>query len=96
MHSDRPLIGSVVSLAAGLGLLFGYCHGNVGLSAASPVANSSFQVSTTTTGLPALGGFALTLIGILLLLWAFVAAVIAQFRFRRTIEAVKTPSLPNE
>ena len=80
MKPDRPLIVSVLLLAAGLGLIFGYCHGTVGLNAAIPVSGASFNLCTATTGPGALGGFALTVLGLLLLIWALVCAIMGQIR----------------
>ena len=80
MKSDRPMILSVVLLAAGLGILFGYCHGTAGLSAAIPVSGASFNLCITTTGPGALGGFALTVLGVLLLLWAVFLAIVGEIR----------------
>jgi hypothetical protein len=80
MKPDRPLIISVLFLASGLGVLFGYCHGTVGLSVAIPVSQASFNLCTTTSGPGALGGFALTVIGLLLLIWALFLAIAGQFR----------------
>jgi hypothetical protein len=80
MKPDRPLILSVILLAAGLGIIFGYCHGTVGLNVAIPVSGASFILCTTTTGPGALGGFALTVLGVLLRSWALICAIIGQFR----------------
>ena len=77
MKSDYVLIGSVLLLAIGLGLIFGYTHGTVGFSAAYPVSGASLQVSVNTTGLPAMVGVPLTLLGLLLLI---AAAIIATVR----------------
>ncbi|MGO9865714.1 MAG: hypothetical protein ACLPLR_19080 [Terriglobales bacterium] len=77
MKSDYVLIGSVLLLAIGLGLIFGYTHGTVGFSAAYPVSGASLQVSLNTTGLPAMAGVPLTLLGLLLLI---AAAIIATVR----------------
>jgi uncharacterized membrane protein len=78
MNTDRLVIASVACLALGLGLIFGYCHGTAGFSAAYPVAGASLQLSLTTTGLPAVAGFAFTVVGMLLLIWALVDAVFRQ------------------
>jgi hypothetical protein len=80
MKPDRPLILSVIMLASGLGIIFGYCHGTVGLNVAIPVSGASFILCTTTTGAGALGGFALALTGVLLLVWALICAIIQQIR----------------
>lgn len=78
MRSDRPLIASVLLLAAGLGLTFGYCDGNVGLNAGYPLAGSSFKLCVATYGPAAIGGPVLTLMGLLLLVWALLCAILGQ------------------
>jgi hypothetical protein len=80
MKPDRPLIAAVLFLAAGLGIIFGYCHGNVSIGAALPISGSSLVICTTTTGPGALSGFVLTVLGVFLLIWALVCAVIGQIR----------------
>ena len=78
MNSERSLIASVVFLVTGLGLIFGYCHGTIGLSGAYPIAGAALEVSIKTTGLPAVLGVSATLIGVVLLAVALVQAVVAQ------------------
>ena len=78
MNSERTLLSSIVFLGLGLGLIFGYCHGTVGFSAAYPVSGASLQVAINTTGLPAMAGVVLTLIGVLLLIIATVLAIVGQ------------------
>ncbi len=78
MKPDRPLILSILFLAEGLTLIFGYADGTTGLSAAWPVASSTLHINVNTTGPPALGGIALLAIGVLLLLWSLLAAVVNQ------------------
>lgn len=80
MRPDRPLILAVALLAAGLGSIFGYCHGTAGVSAALPLAACSVHLCTTTTGPGALGGLLLIFLGSLLLLWSFLLSIVAQFR----------------
>ncbi|HUH64400.1 MAG TPA: hypothetical protein VLZ50_15445 [Terracidiphilus sp.] len=78
MKPDRPLIVSILFLAGGLTLIFGYANGTAGLSAAMPIANSTLHVNVNTTGPAALGGIALLGIGVLLLLWSLLGAVVSQ------------------
>ena len=78
MNAERTLIASVVFLAVGLGLIFGYTHGDVNFSAAYPFAGASLDVLIKTTGMPAMAGFAATVLGTILLLMSFVQAIIAQ------------------
>jgi hypothetical protein len=81
MNCERSLIASIVFLATGLGLIFGYCHGTIGLSGAYPVAGAALEVSIKTTGLPAITGVAATLIGVVLLIVALVQAVVGLVHF---------------
>lgn len=78
MKPDRPLIVSVLLLAAGLWLIFGYAQGTAGLSAAMPIANSTLHINANTTGPTALGGIALLGIGVVLLVWSLLAAIVSQ------------------
>jgi uncharacterized membrane protein len=78
MRCERPLIASVVFLVSGLSLIFGYCSGASSLSAAYPPAASVLHFDITTTGLAALGGITLTAVGLLMLLWALLAAIVGQ------------------
>src|SRR5215467_14415497 len=50
MNSERTLLTSILFLLLGLGLIFGYCHGTVGFSAAYPVSGTSLQVAINSTG----------------------------------------------
>jgi hypothetical protein len=88
MKSERPLIASVLFLATGLSLIFGYCNGSSSFNAAYPVATSVFHLDITTAGPAALGGIGLTAIGVFLLVWALLAAIVGQISlmFRRNRE----------
>jgi len=81
MNCERSLIASIVFLLAGLGLIFGYCHGTIGLSGAYPVAGAAMEIAIKTTGWPAIVGVSATLIGLVLLVVALVQAVVAQVRW---------------
>ena len=88
MRSERPLIASVLFLATGLSLIFGYCNGTSSFNAAYPVATSVLHLDITTAGPAALGGITLTAVGVLLLIWALLGAIVGQISlmFRRTRE----------
>jgi hypothetical protein len=79
MRSDGPLILAVLFLAAGLTIIFGYGVGTAGFNAAYPFSAANLQMSITTTGPAAIGGMALTLLGVLLLAWALICALVGQF-----------------
>ena len=89
MRADRPLFGAVIFLGLGLGLIIGYCQGTTGFNAAFPLAGSTLHVELTTTGPAVIGGIALTAIGALLLVWAFLVSIASLFtRSDRTIERI--------
>jgi hypothetical protein len=75
MRPDRPLLGSILFLAAGLGAIFGYCHGTTSLSELYSVGASTLHIDLITTGPAVLCGLGLTAIGLLLLAWASIAAI---------------------
>ena len=78
MRPDRPLIGAVVSLAAGIAAILFYCHGTTAFNAAYPLSACQLHIDLTTTGPAVLGGIALIAIGLLLMVWALFAACISQ------------------
>lgn len=80
MRSVRVLIGSVLFLAGGLGVIFGFCNGATGLSLGYPLSAVSLHIDITTTGVPALAGLALTGIGLLLLVLSLIGAIAGRFR----------------
>jgi hypothetical protein len=76
---------SVVCLAVGVGLLFGYCNGSTGMTLGDSLAVASIHIDITTKGVPALVGVTLTLLGAFLLLIAWVLAIFGG-RKREAIE----------
>ena len=94
MKCERPLIVSVLSLAAGLSLLFGYCSGTSSLNLAYPFAGSTVHLDITTIGPAAIGGIALMLVGGVFLVWALLAAIIGQITapFRRSADDYRITS----
>ena len=78
MRPDRPLIGAVVSLAAGIAAILAYCNGNTAFSAGYPFSACQLHVDFTTNGPAVLGGMALIALGLLLMAWALLAAFVSQ------------------
>ena len=78
MNSDRPLIASILFLAAGLGLIIGYCHGPTNVTAAYPFAVSMLHIDISLVGPAVPGGLLCIAIGLVLLAWAFIAAIVSQ------------------
>ena len=74
------LVVAVVCLAAGIGVIFGFCNGTTGLSLGSPLSASSIHIDITTTGagVPIAGG--LVAIGAFLLIVATFIALIGLLR----------------
>jgi hypothetical protein len=87
MRADRPLIGAVLFLGCGLGLILGYCHGTTGFSAAYPFSGSTLHLDLTTVGPAVLGGVTCTAIGLLMLVWAFLAAIVSLFTWTERTRA---------
>ncbi|MGH9605392.1 MAG: hypothetical protein ACRD3N_06790 [Terracidiphilus sp.] len=78
MRADRPLLAAAAFLAAGLWTIFFFGTANSAFSAAIPFSNSTVHLDVTTAGPAAIGGVVLTLIGLLLLVWAIIAAIAGQ------------------
>jgi apolipoprotein N-acyltransferase len=88
MRVDRWLIVSLISLVAGLWLAFAWCHGSVGLAFAYPLAGTKLSIDITSTGGVLLLGIPLVFLGVLLMLIAFLSALLAQLR--------RSPSAPKK
>jgi hypothetical protein len=78
MRPDRPLIVALASLATGVALIVGYCQGTTSMNVAYPLSGSTLHIDLTTSGPAVLVGFALTALGLLLLAWALLAAMVHQ------------------
>ncbi len=91
MSSERTLIAAVVLLAVGLGLIFGYTHGSATFNAAYAVSGTLLQVSINTVGLPAMAGFVATVLGTVVLVVAFVQAIVAQSLSRKVPKHDRLP-----
>lgn len=76
------LVTAVVCLAAGLFVIFYFCHGTTGLSFAYPLSGCSIHIDITTTGIGVPGAVGLVAIGAFLLIVATIIAVIGLFRRR--------------
>jgi len=79
LRTDRWLIAALVFLVGGLWLTFEWGHGNVGLNVAFPMASTKLSVDVFTTGWPVLTGLPLVLVGVVLMMIALIAALVAQF-----------------
>ena len=79
MKSDGPLILAVLSLAAGLTIIFAYGVGTEGFNAAYPFAAANLHLLISTSGPAAIGGLGLVVLGLLLMVWAVICAIVAQF-----------------
>jgi len=79
MRASPPLIFAVIFLGVGLGLIFGYGTEASGFNVTYPFSSSTLHLDVTTTGPAVLGGMAAAAIGVLLLAWAFVAAIVSLF-----------------
>jgi len=66
-------------LAAGLTVIFYYGVGTAGFNAAYPFSAASMQLSIATAGPAAVGGLALSALGLLILAWAMICAVVGLF-----------------
>jgi hypothetical protein len=75
MRADRPLLASAVFLGTGLWMIFRYGITGAGISAAMPWSNMGFQLNLAENGPAAIGGVALTAIGLLLFIWAILTAL---------------------
>jgi len=94
MNCERILIASVVFLAVGLGLIFGYTHGTVAFNAAYPVSGASLQVSINTTGMPAMAGLGAAVVGTILLVAALVLAIMREVPRARGIPKRENGPVP--
>jgi hypothetical protein len=56
-------------------VLFAFCHGTTGLSLAYPFSGASLHIDITTTGIPAIVGLVLTVLGAFLLIVATILAL---------------------
>ena len=93
MRIDRVVIAAVLSIVAGIGVIISYWNGTTSLSLGYPVSDGTKAiVDITTTGYPALIGLSLIGIGALLLLIAFIVAIVAQFRAAPTPHRVEVAS----
>lgn len=79
MKSDGPILMAVLSLAAGLAVIFTYGTGTTNFNAAYPLAGANLQLSIATAGPAAVGGLALVALGLLIMAWALICAVVGLF-----------------
>lgn len=85
MRTGRVLIAAVLFLGAGVWVLFAYCNGTVGVNFGDSVPANKITFNITTAGVPMLVGLPLTGLGLLLMLIAFIGAIVIQFRGPREV-----------
>jgi hypothetical protein len=78
MRADRPLLGAILFLACGIGLILSYCSGATNFTASYPFTGSTLHIDVLTNGPAAVGGVVLVGVGLLLLVWAVLAAIVGQ------------------
>jgi len=96
MKSDRLVIFAVLFIASGLGLLLGFTNGSTGVNVGYPFAETRLHLDITTTGIPVLAGLPLVAAGALLLIFALIAAIAAQFRREESIVTLHLPDSPTK
>ena len=79
MRANGPLILAVLFVGAGLGVIFYYGVGTAGFNAAYPLSGANLQLSIATAGPAAAGGLALLALGLLILAWALICALVGLF-----------------
>lgn len=74
------LVTAVICLAIGPGVLFAFTHGTTGVQLAYPLSAASVHIDITTTGIPAIIGLGLTVIGASLLIVVTIIALVGMRR----------------
>jgi hypothetical protein len=83
------LVVAVVCLAAGIGVIFGYCNGTTGLQFGYPLSASSIHIDITTTGAGVPIAVGLLAFGAFLLIVATIIALVGMFRRKSDTEPTK-------
>jgi len=78
MRPDRPVIGAVVCLVTGVALIVAYCRDASAASIAFPISLSTLHLDLTTSGPGVPGGLIFVALGVLLLVWSLLAAIVSQ------------------
>ena len=87
------LVFAVVCLAAGVGVIFGYCNGTTGLQFGYPLSASSIHIDITTTGAGVPIAVGLVAIGAFLLIVATIIALDGNVSTERRIRTEQTPRI---
>jgi hypothetical protein len=88
-HVKGVLVVAVACLAAGLFVIFYFCHGTTGLQFGWPLSACSIHIDLTTSGPGVPVAVALTMIGCFLLIVATTIALIGMFRRKKDLEPTK-------
>jgi hypothetical protein len=79
------LVTAVACLAAGLWVIFYFCHGTTGMQFGTALSECSIHIDITTTGAGVPGAVGLVSIGAFLLIVATVIALIGMFQSKREV-----------
>jgi len=79
------LVTAVACLAAGLWVIFYFCHGTIGVQFGSSLSDCSIHIDITTTGAGVPVAVGLVGVGAFLLIVATVIALIGIFRSRHAV-----------
>jgi hypothetical protein len=79
MRIDRWLIAALLFIGSGVWLILAWCHGTVGFNFAYPFDGTKLAFDVTSVGFPVIVGIPLVALGLLFMLIALLAALIAQF-----------------
>ncbi len=84
------LVTAVACLAAGLFIIFYFCHGTTGVQFGTALSECSIHIDITTTGAGVAGAVGLVSVGSFLLIVATVIALIGMFRHKSDIAPTTT------
>ena len=78
MRPDRWLIAALLFIGSGIWMILAWCHGTVGLNFAYPFDGTKLAFDVTSVGVPVIVGIPLVFLGLLFMLIALLASLVAQ------------------